>query len=272
MQNVSPRGLGVPVLYAVTGSAAAFGVAMVVDAQQPRARLEDYLPWARARGKGLLDDVQEWWRGLGPSRQTVAAIIAANAVVFALWRVPSSGLQHFLTTHFVHHGLSNRAFQMIGSALSHHNPIHFLVNMAAFWSFGPALSQALGQPQFLAFCFSGALFSALGSSAHARLASRALSGLGFSGVIFAIIGSAAVIFPHTEVGIIFLPVGSVNIQHALMGMMALDVLGIALGWRALGHAAHLGGTIFGILYARLGEVQYRKWARRLREFLRTGKF
>ena len=42
-----------------------------------------------------------------------------------------------------------------------------------------------------------------------------------------------------------------------MAIMLIDVVGIALGWRYIGHAAHLGGTIFGLLYSRLLEVSAR---------------
>ena len=42
--------------------------------------------------------------------------------------------------------------------------------------------------------------------------------------------------------------------QGLAAMMAVDAAGLMLGWRVLGHAAHLGGAIFGLAYCYYGKV------------------
>jgi len=46
----------------------------------------------------------------------------------------------------------------------------------------------------------------------------------------------------------------------LVGIIGLDLMGLVLGWRMFDHAAHLGGSIFGIWYAQYGEKLI--WQRR----------
>ena len=40
--------------------------------------------------------------------------------------------------------------------------------------------------------------------------------------------------------------------------MSLDVCGVLLGWSVFGHAAHLGGALFGLAYGWLGVQGYQK--------------
>ena len=40
--------------------------------------------------------------------------------------------------------------------------------------------------------------------------------------------------------------------------MTLDVCGLLLGWQIFGHAAHLGGAVFGLAYGMLGMEGYKR--------------
>lgn len=44
----------------------------------------------------------------------------------------------------------------------------------------------------------------------------------------------------------FLPMLNFAAGDAIFGILALDMLGILLGWKMLDHAAHLGGALFGM--------------------------
>ena len=49
-------------------------------------------------------------------------------------------------------------------------------------------------------------------------------------------------------------------------MMGLDAVGAALRWRVLDHLGHLGGALFGVVYAYIGIGLWERWrARRLRD-------
>lgn len=44
----------------------------------------------------------------------------------------------------------------------------------------------------------------------------------------------------------FLPMLNFSAENAIVGIMAIDALGIAFGWKFFDHAAHLGGALFGM--------------------------
>lgn len=43
-------------------------------------------------------------------------------------------------------------------------------------------------------------------------------------------------------------------MQAVGGLILLDSMGLVLGWRLFDHAAHLGGSLFGLAYAYGGEA------------------
>ena len=45
----------------------------------------------------------------------------------------------------------------------------------------------------------------------------------------------------------------------------LDICGIAFGWRLLGHAAHLGGIIFGLCYATYFQKYYQQGTKKIHQ-------
>lgn len=76
--------------------------------------------------------------------------------------------------------------------------------------------------------------------------------LGASGAVYSCLMMTALAYPTSEISLIFPPTGSFNIQTGVMGLVALDVLGIVRGWRRFDHWAHLGGATFGALYYYYG--------------------
>ena len=76
-----------------------------------------------------------------------------------------------------------------------------------------------------------------------------IPGLGASGIVMALIGITAMYRPHQELAIIFLPFFTFSAMTGLKALIAFDVVGLALSWSRIGHAAHLGGCLFGVWYA-----------------------
>ena len=68
-----------------------------------------------------------------------------------------------------------------------------------------------------------------------------------TGALFAIFSYTTMVSPNTQVGIIFIPI-PFPIVYGLIGLVCFDVVGLVRGWTNLGHAAHLTGVSFGILY------------------------
>lgn len=59
--------------------------------------------------------------------------------------------------------------------------------------------------------------------------------------------------PDIQLMIMFLPFFSFSAGTAIKGIVLLDTLGLLLKWNFFDHAAHLGGTLFG-MYVRLNFV------------------
>jgi rhomboid-like protein len=64
--------------------------------------------------------------------------------------------------------------------------------------------------------------------------------------------------PDARLGIVFLPMFTFSAQSAVVGIVLFDLAGLIFRFRLFDHAAHLGGAICGILYAKYGEEYIRK--------------
>ncbi|KAG0445517.1 hypothetical protein HPB47_014277 [Ixodes persulcatus] len=56
----------------------------------------------------------------------------------------------------------------------------------------------------------------------------------------------------------YLSAGETSFVAALKAIVAMDVAGILLKWQLLDHAAHLGGSIFGIAYILYGQEVWKR--------------
>uniref|UniRef100_A0A914CUG9 Peptidase S54 rhomboid domain-containing protein n=1 Tax=Acrobeloides nanus TaxID=290746 RepID=A0A914CUG9_9BILA len=192
-----------------------------------------------------------------PGQKLIFSIIASNLVVYLVWKVANPAIMwRFFTNSFASKSL---CLPMLTSVFSHKFFLHFAVNMYVLSSFGaPTVDKYLGPSQFLAMYLSAGVFSSLTSLIHKgifRMPSRAL---GASGAILAVLTYVCMKNPDARLQIIFLPFFDFSAQQGVIGIVLLDAIGLLLGWRLFDHAAHLGGSIFGILYALYGEKYYRQ--------------
>ncbi|EEC09320.1 conserved hypothetical protein [Ixodes scapularis] len=65
-------------------------------------------------------------------------------------------------------------------------------------------------------------------------------------------------YPDAQLAIIFLPFFTFSAGMALKAIVTMDVAGILLKWQLLDHAAHLGGSIFGIVYILYGQEVWKR--------------
>lgn len=126
--------------------------------------------------------------------------------------------------------------------------------MWALLSFGSAIHKVLGREDFLAFYLSCGAFASLGSRILKKIRRNPHPSLGASGAIMGLLGLTAMLFPNVNIGIIFLPF-QFNIQYGVIGIAALDLLGVILKWKTFDHVAHLAGLAFGFLFYKIIEEQ-----------------
>lgn len=184
----------------------------------------------------------------------VFTIIKINLIVFFLWMI--FGLAHplmantFLVSwNSVLHG---RPWTMITSVFSHYLFIHLFINMYVFFGFGAVLENHMGRSKFLLFYILAGIAGSLGHSIVSAfiLGQPELMALGASGAVSGVIMLFSFMFPHEKIlllGIIPVP--------AMVGaglFVGLDIWGLVAqtqgGTLPIGHGAHLGGALFGLLY------------------------
>ena len=76
--------------------------------------------------------------------------------------------------------------------------------------------------------------------------------VGASGAIFGLLLAFAMLFPNTELMLIFLPI-PIKAKYFIPIMMALELfLGIGnFEWDNIAHFAHLGGALFGFIMVKI---------------------
>ncbi len=193
------------------------------------------------------------------SRRPIAVpvIIVLNALVFLAWQaarvdptVEQVMVANFLvsTTHLAH----GYVWTLLTSAFSHQELWHIGINMIVLWSFGSLLERLWGTWTFVAFYL---VASVVSSASHCFVSSVVLDNpsipaLGASGAVSGLLLAFALLFPKEKIlvfGLIPIP--------ALVGALAfvaIDVWGLVAqsrgGGLPIGHGAHLGGALCGLLF------------------------
>ncbi|MBD3892222.1 MULTISPECIES: rhomboid family protein [Flavobacteriaceae] len=137
--------------------------------------------------------------------------------------------------------------RLITSGFLHADWTHFAFNMITLYLFSRGLESTIGIPAFLILYFAsligGNLFALYIHRNHPDYTAIGASGA-VSGLVFASIG----LFPGMEIGFILLPV---FIPAWLYGIayVLYSIYGIKSQRDNIGHEAHLGGGIVGLLVA-----------------------
>ncbi|EEB07994.1 rhomboid protease [Schizosaccharomyces japonicus yFS275] len=250
VKNIQATPLWKPVTFALGMGFASFSVAHALDARKQQAK-----KITSFRGRRIHQP---------SSKKIVLSIVGVNAAVLLLWKLrPYGKVVRFLDRYTIMNPVRTTLPSMLLSAFSHQSNWHFAVNMIAFYSFAPSVVDVMGPNQFLAFFTTSVLASNLVSIFHHRLrfgSAMTPGSLGASGAVYAIAAATSYFFPNASVSIIFLPFIPIRIGVALLGLMAFDAWGLINRSRFtfIDHAAHLGGGIFGWLYAKYGYSAYKR--------------
>ncbi len=185
----------------------------------------------------------------------VRLILFSNIIVYALWTFGSPAINDWLIANTLvsWDGLQEgRLWILLTSVFSHQLFIHLLLNMYVLNSFGSLLERLLRRRLFIVFYIAAGI---VGSLAHAFVSRYLLErpdlpALGASGAIAGLILIFSLLFPREKIllfGLIPLP--------ALFGALAfigLDIWGLIEqaegGGLPIGHGAHLGGSLTGIVF------------------------
>jgi len=131
---------------------------------------------------------------------------------------------------------------------------HLFYNMLALGLFGSILESVIGGKKFLLTFFISGIIAGVGSIIFYS------SSIGASGAIYGILGVLAILRPKMAVYVGFVPL---PMALAVIFWAAGDLLGLFSTTDLIGHAAHLFGLIFGLVYGinlrkRYGEKKIKK--------------
>lgn len=137
--------------------------------------------------------------------------------------------------------------RIITGGFLHTGWVHLIFNMFSLYAFSGNVEGYLGGFQFLIIYFGsligGHLFSLLVHKHHGDY-----SAVGASGAVCGIIFASIALFPGLEIGLFFIPIG---IPGWIFGVLFVlfSIYGIKAKNDNIGHEAHLGGALVGMLLA-----------------------
>jgi len=158
------------------------------------------------------------WLAVDPARW------GTHPPYFPIWQI--------LTYGFVHAGLQ-----------------HILFNSLVLYFFGTMLERALGSRKFLTVYFGALLIGGLLHAVLAPLVGFTAPMVGASGAIMGVLVGAAMLFPHSQVLLFFIPI---PLWVGASILFVIDLIGMAQPGGGTAHDVHLAGALFGFLYIKAG--------------------
>ena len=130
-------------------------------------------------------------------------------------------------------------------AILHVDLGHLFMNMFTLFFFGRALEFMLGGPRFLVLYLGSLLFGSLATLVFHRH-DPTYRAIGASGAVSGVVFGFILFSPFSRIYMFLLPVGIPAILFGI-GYIALSIYGARTRLGRIGHAAHLGGAIGGMI-------------------------
>lgn len=193
-------------------------------------------------------------RAFGGNTTATGVLVAVNVVIFIVQMNVSPETRAAWIAWF---GLSRegleagRFWQPVTHMFLHGNLLHILVNMLVLWASGREVERTYGIARFLTVYFLGGI---LGGLLQVWLVPG--GGLiGASGGVCAVLLAFTTTYPEMPITALLFFVLPINIRAKYLGygVILISVVFYALNIeRGIGHMAHLGGALTGLVFARLG--------------------
>lgn len=180
-----------------------------------------------------------------PTAITNLVVIAITACFSYAGFVNSSFLHRYLFSTQSILG-QKQYYRLISSGLLHADWTHLIFNMYSLYSFGSIVELGSGRVTFLAIYLAGIV----GGNIVALVLHRKYEyeAIGASGGVCGIIFACIFLFPGTSVRLFLIPIGIPAYIYAVIFMIG-SYYGIRTERDNIGHDAHLGGAIIGLLTA-----------------------
>lgn len=187
-----------------------------------------------------------------PLANAISVIKSNYSLTILTIIIASFFLQYIIPGYFSYLALSpldvlSRPWTLVTHIFLHANAIHLLFNMIFLFFFGPELERRIGGKSFLNVFFLSGIIAGIGYSLWSVfILHSAAPAVGASGALFGIFACLAVLAPHIQVYIYFIPM---KITYALIFFALLDLLFIGSG-DAIARSAHLSGVVAGLVMGK----------------------
>lgn len=181
---------------------------------------------------------------MNPTESAAILLIIANVLIsYKGFRNFAFYERHLFETDGI---LKDKQYsRLLTSGFLHANWMHLIFNMLALYSFGKSVGYVFGIQDFLLIYF-GSLLAGNLMALYIHRNHGDYRAIGASGAVSGIIFSSIAIFPASTISFPFIPIG---IPAWLFGIcyMLVTIYGIRAQYGSIGHEAHLGGAIAGVL-------------------------
>jgi membrane associated rhomboid family serine protease len=181
------------------------------------------------------------------SSKTVKQLFYANFIVFIIGTLLQSvGFPLYETFALNPPSTPNfEIYQFITYMFLHSGILHIVFNMLALVSLGYIVEDYMGRNKFILFYLLTGIGSAL---LHLLLVDSQSPMVGASGAIYGIMVASALISPNEKVSIFPIPIG-IKLKYLISVLFGIEILlGIFSTGDGVGHFAHVGGGLTGILF------------------------
>jgi membrane associated rhomboid family serine protease len=155
---------------------------------------------------------------------------------------------------------------ILTSMFMHAGFVHIVGNMVFFWVFGPEIEDVMGPVRYLVFYLLGGLAATFGQVVIGP--GSTVPNLGASGAIAAVMGAFLITYPRDRIRTVLLFGWFARVTFVpailLVGMWFLTQVFSEVGALAevqtggVAYMAHIGGFLFGMVFARLFEGRRRR--------------
>ena len=173
-------------------------------------------------------------------------------VFLMLFKLDGSYYMHYLEFPSSFEEFLHQPWSVITYMFAHYDFLHILFNMLWLYWFGRLFLEHFDQRKLFGTYLSGGIFGAFMFMIAYNLfpyysdAAACSYLLGASASVMAIVFGVSFYAKEEEVALLF--IGRIKIYYLAIFTLLLDLLSITSG-NAGGHLAHIGGALFGILFA-----------------------
>ncbi|WP_396182813.1 rhomboid family intramembrane serine protease [Flavobacterium sp.] len=203
----------------------------------------------------ILKEIKQQYIMGGVTEKLIYWNVALFAIPFALQGILSLFTISFNFLHYVN--LSSHPGELIWKPWSiltysffHEDFFHILFNLLILNFCARLFLTFFKQKQLLSLYLMGGIFSGLifiiGFLIFPRFADITVPLIGSSGAVMAVLFGVTTYAPQLQVRLLL--IGNVKLWHIAIVLFFLDLIRLS-GSNAGGHIAHLGGALFGYLYA-----------------------